>query len=42
MENSEADEKWYTYDGCALKQKPKATGVYIRVKNGKAEKIAVR
>lgn len=42
VESSEADEKWYTYDGCALKQKPKATGVYIRVRNGKAEKIAVR
>lgn len=42
VENSEADEKWYTYDGCTLKQKPKAAGVYIRVRNGKAEKIAVR
>lgn len=42
VESSEADEKWYTYDGCALKQKPKAAGVYIRVRNGKAEKIAVR
>ena len=42
VENSEADEKWYTHDGYALKHKPRAAGVYIRVKNGEAEKIAVK
>ena len=41
-ENGDADEKWYTHDGYALRQKPESAGVYIRIKNGMAEKIAVK